>query len=87
MYSTSALFKWTLTNQNADEGADTFILSLTYENGTSFRNETFFGGVSEKQVTELIPGTNYTTSLVAKNVDGNTRVGPIFFTTLPGGKL
>ena len=87
VFSTSALFKWTVTNQNADEGADTYILYLAYENGTLFRNETFFGGVSERRVTDLIPVTNYSAILVAKNVDGTTSVGPILFPTSPGGKL
>ena len=76
-----------MTNQNADEGADSYTLYLAYENGTLFMNETFFGGVSEKQVNDLIPGTNYSAILEAKNVDGTTNVGPISFITSPGSKL
>ena len=44
-------------------------------------------GVSERQVANLIPGTNYNALLVAKNVDGTTSVGPIPFITTPGREL
>lgn len=75
-----------MTNQNADEGAETFIIQLTYDNGTFFRNETFPGGVSERRVSDLIPGTTYSVLLFAMNADGVATVGPISFSTTPGSK-
>ena len=85
-FSTTAVFKWTLTNQNADEGADTFIIQLMYENGAFFRNETFPGGVSERRVSDLIPGMRYSARIFAMNADGVATVGPISFSTTPGSK-
>ncbi len=86
-FSTTAVFKWTMTNQNADEGANMFVIQLTYDNGTFFRNETFLGGVSELRVTALIPGIRYSALLFAMNPDGVATVGPITFSTTPGSKL
>ncbi|XP_064399595.1 uncharacterized protein LOC135346038 isoform X2 [Halichondria panicea] len=83
-FSTTAVFKWTLTNQNTDEGADTFIIQLMYDNGSFFRNETFPGGVSERRVSDLIPGTGYSARLFAMNEDGVATVSPISFSTTPG---
>ncbi len=86
-FSTTAVFKWTLTNQNTDEGADTFIIQLMYDNGSFFRNETFPGGVSERRVSDLIPGTGYSARLFAMNEDGVATVSPISFSTTPGSEL
>lgn len=85
-YSTAALFSWTLTNQNEDESADTLTLQLAYDNGTFFRNETFSGTETSKQVNNLIPGINYSALLLALNVDGSSTTDSIQLRTLVGSE-
>lgn len=86
VYSNNAVFQWTLTNQNTDEGADMFIIRLAFSNGVHFRDEIFLGGVGERRVDNLIPGTNFTAQLIARNPDGESSVGPITFSTTPGSE-
>lgn len=79
---------WTLTHHTADAGADSLTLSLRYSTTGSIVRTTDLPGDSTSQLMEgLIPATNYSLQLTARNVDGKTSSDTQYFSTEAGPPL
>ena len=84
--STSALIRWTLTNQNADDAADS--LTLTVGQPTIGENDRVYllSGTNTETTVVVFPGMEYAMSLAAQNRDGISTTELVTFDTPSRGK-
>ena len=76
---------WLFTERSEDERADNFTVLLKFtQNETIAQQLTVAGHVRQTQLS-IVPGMNYTVSIIARNQDGQTVSESRQFGTPPGG--
>ena len=76
---------WSLTNQNADEAADSLTVTLQYSDRTLFEEYTLSGDETEISV-DVGPGMDYWVSVSANNPDGTRTSTATPFRSQPAGE-
>ena len=76
---------WSLTNQNADEAADSLMVTLQYSDRTLFEEYMLSGDETEISV-DVEPGMDYWVSVSANNPDGTRTSTATPFRSQPAGE-
>ena len=77
---------WSLTNQNADEAADSLTVTLQYSDGTLFEEYKLSGDETEISV-DVEPVMDYWVSVSAHNPDGTRTSTATPFQSEPVGEF
>ena len=77
---------WSLPQNNEDQRADNYTVSLNFTNGTVAQERALNGDDSQTELS-VVPGMGYVVAVIAHNVDGSTVSDVEEFITPPGGMI